>query len=127
MKLFILIFMLFCHIVDDYYLQGLLAQLKQKSWWKENYPNKMYQYDYLIALIEHSFSWAFMIMLPIFVVMYKTDNYRPLFYCLAILLNMVVHSIIDHLKANCKKFGLLVDQLLHIIQIVITWLVYIIT
>ena len=26
------------HIVDDYYLQGILAKMKQKSWWKEVAP-----------------------------------------------------------------------------------------
>lgn len=57
--------MLFCHIVDDYYLQGILASMKQKKWWQENAPDKLYEYDYLIALLMHGFSWAFMIMLPI--------------------------------------------------------------
>ena len=65
MKIFILIVMLFFHIVDDYYLQGILAKMKQKKWWKENANNKKYKYDYIVALICHSFSWAFMIMLPI--------------------------------------------------------------
>ena len=40
MKLFILLCMIFCHIIDDYYLQGILASMKQKSWWKNNYPDK---------------------------------------------------------------------------------------
>ena len=33
-KLFVLLAMVFCHIVDDYYLQaiGPLASMKQKSW-----------------------------------------------------------------------------------------------
>ena len=31
--LFILIpIMIFCHVVDDYYLQGWLASAKQKKW-----------------------------------------------------------------------------------------------
>jgi len=24
--------MLFCHVIDDYFLQGCLASLKQKAW-----------------------------------------------------------------------------------------------
>lgn len=31
MKLFVLFSMFFLHIVDDYYLQGILAKMKQKS------------------------------------------------------------------------------------------------
>ena len=71
MKIIILLIMLFLHIVDDYYLQGILTKLKQKSWWEENAPNKLYKHDYIIALIEHAFSWTFMIMLP-FTIMYVT-------------------------------------------------------
>ena len=32
MEIFMLISMLFCHIIDDYCLQGILASMKQKSW-----------------------------------------------------------------------------------------------
>lgn len=46
-KIFILFTMIFCHIVDDYYLQGWLASAKQKSWWEKNAPEKLYKYDYL--------------------------------------------------------------------------------
>lgn len=31
LKIILLLGMLFCHIVDDYYLQGWLASAKQKS------------------------------------------------------------------------------------------------
>ena len=63
MELFVLLSMIFCHIVDDYYLQGWLASAKQKSWWEQNAPQKLYQQDYLMALLVHSFSWTFMVML----------------------------------------------------------------
>lgn len=64
-KAFIVLWMIFFHIVDDYYLQGWLASAKQKKWWEENAPQPLYKYDYIWALLMHSFSWAFMIMLPI--------------------------------------------------------------
>jgi len=64
---FILLAMIFCHIIDDYCLQqGCLSKLKQKKFWEENAPQKMYRYDYIVALIIHAFSWTFMMMLPIF-------------------------------------------------------------
>ena len=37
-NIFIVLCMIFCHIVDDYYLQGWLASAKQKVFWKENAP-----------------------------------------------------------------------------------------
>ena len=67
-NIFIVMLMIFMHIVDDYYLQGWLASAKQKKYWEENAPEKLYRSDYIWALIMHSFSWAFMIMLPIAVV-----------------------------------------------------------
>ena len=45
----ILILMLFAHIVDDYYLQGWLASVKQKKWWEKNAPDKLYKFDYFIT------------------------------------------------------------------------------
>ena len=63
LKIILLLGMLFCHIVDDYYLQGWLASAKQKSWWKDNAPDELYKNDYIMALCEHAFSWTFMNML----------------------------------------------------------------
>lgn len=42
--------MIFSHIIDDYYLQGWMASAKQKSWWEQNAPDKLYKYDYLVVL-----------------------------------------------------------------------------
>ena len=131
MKLLILMSMIFLHIVDDYYLQGILAKMKQKSWRKENAPDKLYRYDYIVALIEHSFSWTFMTMLPITVCMIF---YRDLLdaevswpaWCLFLLLNMVFHSIVDHAKANRRSINLVQDQLVHFLQIVATWLFFVV-
>lgn len=61
---FVLASMLFMHVVDDYYLQGILANLKQRSYWEEHAPDSMYRYDYLVGLLMHSLSWSFCIILP---------------------------------------------------------------
>ena len=59
-----IILMIFMHIVDDYYLQGILASMKQRLWWKQRASEPTYRYDYIWALLMHAFSWTFMIMLP---------------------------------------------------------------
>ena len=123
MKLIILLTMLFLHIVDDYYLQGILAKMKQKSWWKENAPDELYKNDYKIALLEHAFSWTFMIMLPITVTMIIQNNYINTIYITCFIMNWILHTVIDHLKANKKTINLVVDQSCHILQIVVTWIV----
>ena len=114
---FMILWMVFFHIVDDFYLQGWLSQAKQKKYWQENAPEEMYKFDYIWALIMHSFSWTFMIMLPIvFVKMLYIDvGFLKLFA-----INLVIHAITDDLKANRKKINLWEDQLIHIIQIVTT-------
>lgn len=110
--------MIFCHIVDDYYLQGILASMKQKGWWQkqESYCDK-YKHDYKVALLMHAFSWAFMIMLPLLIA------YSFKFHWLVSIIfgvNVLVHAIVDNLKANKKKINLVIDQTIHIVQIIIT-------
>ena len=126
MKLILLIFMIFCHIVDDYYLQGWLAQAKQKDWWKKNAPDQLYKYDYIIALIMHGFSWSFVIMLPILAYFhyFTLDEYR--LYLLLFHFNIIIHIIVDNMKANLKKINLIQDQIIHLCQIIITWIICVI-
>ena len=122
----LLLSMIFCHIVDDYYLQvGILSNLKQKSWWKDNAPDDMYKNDYIVGLLMHSFSWAFMVMLPISVYMLLHGIELNGNYIIPYLLNMVIHAIVDDLKANKKKLNLMQDQSIHLVQIVITWIIFI--
>ncbi len=121
MKLFILFVMIFAHIVDDYYLQGILASLKQKSWWENQKSYKpMYKYDYIVALIMHAFSWSFMISLPILYFGFTK------WIAVAIILNTIIHGIVDDLKANKHKINLIVDQSIHIVQIIITWILFVV-
>ena len=110
--------MIFLHIVDDYVLQGILAQMKQKKFWEDNAPDEKYKYDYIWALIMHSFSWTFMIMLPLAL---SGGSITPLFYFFFVT-NMLVHGFTDDLKANRFKINLWQDQLIHMAQILITFL-----
>lgn len=122
MNIFILICMLFAHIVDDYYLQGILASMKQKAWWKKQESYKdLYKYDYIVALIMHSFSWAFMVMMPIAFVMSFTIT---IWFVAALLINTVIHCIVDNLKANKMKINLVADQSIHVGQIIVTFVVF---
>ena len=118
--MFVLLSMIFCHIVDDYYLQGLLASLKQKSWWEKNAPDKLYKNDYIMALLILSLSWSFMVMLPLAI--YNNFNVGWLFTVIFII-NALVHGIVDNIKANVKKINLIQDQTIHIIQIVLTFVI----
>ena len=117
---FVLASMLFMHVVDDYYLQGILANLKQRSYWEEHAPDLMYRYDYLVALLMHSLSWSFCIMLPTVALrgFAWTADVTALFT-----FNIVVHAVVDDAKANRRKINLITDQAIHLVQILMTFFV----
>lgn len=115
--LFVVLAMIFCHIFADFNLQGKMGDWKQKSWWEKNAPDPKYKCDYLMILTLHSFSWAFATMFPLAVYFgFKISDYFVLF----VLVNSVVHGIVDHLKANSLKINLIVDQVIHLLQIGVT-------
>lgn len=117
---FVLASMLFMHVVDDYYLQGILANLKRRSYWEEHAPDLMYRYDYLVALLMHSLSWSFCIMLPTVALRGFAWNadVTALFT-----FNIVVHAVVDDAKANRRKINLITDQAIHLVQILMTFFV----
>lgn len=115
---FILVLMVFLHIVDDYYLQGILCQMKQRSWWAKNALDDLYRYDWIIAMAMHAFSWAFMIMLPWAI---RCGFQLNSVYFTLLILNAIAHFWADSLKANYKVFNLIADQSIHLFQIILTW------
>ena len=120
----ILVLMLFAHLVDDYYLQGWLASAKQKKWWAQNAPDKLYKRDYIMALVCHALSWSIMTFLPILI--YSLCNHIDLnWFYLALPINLIIHAVVDDLKANKLKINLIIDQSIHFIQIIATWLPFI--
>jgi len=120
-SIFVVMLMLFCHVVADYNLQGWLAQAKQKEYWETNAPDKLYAKDYICALLMHSISWAFMIMLPI--ALYLDFNVNMTFV-LVFVINTLLHMWCDDLKANKKRINLWHDQILHIGQIAYTAMIF---
>ena len=120
---FILAAMIFLHIIDDYVLQApCLCDLKQKSFWEKNAPAKLYENDYLCALLMHGLSWSFMIILPIAVAINFNVDIN---FFLVFIINAVFHAAVDDLKANKFRINLWQDQLTHIGQIVVTFVLYI--
>ena len=116
-NVFIILCMIFCHIIADYNLQGWLVSAKQKSYWEKNAPDEMYKHDYICASVMHSFSWTFMNMLPL---MYAVDFKVDSFLLFLFVINILMHAIVDDLKANDKCINLWQDQLIHMCQIAMT-------
>lgn len=121
-KFFLLALMLFLHVFADFHLQGILANMKQISWWKEQVDSKdfwIYKHDWAVALLAHSFEWAFIIMFPVFLV-YGLG----ILAAVILVLNTTIHFICDNIKCNNKTINLVADQTVHIGQIIFTWLVF---
>ncbi len=114
----ILLLMMLFHIIDDFVLQSAsLGKLKQRDWWKQNAPDKLYENDYKAALCIHALSWAIMIHLPL---MFSVKGWL---LGISVLINGAIHYIVDDLKANKHKLNLSQDQAIHFLQIFITHLI----
>lgn len=119
--------MLLCHIIDDFVLQTKFSYLKQKSWWikacqEDNLPIEKYKNDYKMAVFEHSLEWSIVIIIPVMLFY----NVSSIALATIILINTIIHYIVDNAKANQLRLNLIQDQILHFLQIIITFLALII-
>ena len=126
MFLFIFLCMLFCHIVDDYYLQGVLAKMKQISWWREQTNDPLYQNDWLPALIAHGISWSFMISLPCNIYLFINRPDSIYLFSIMFVFNAYLHCKVDNDKCNKHEINLITDQCMHLFQICVTFFVFLI-
>lgn len=129
-KVFILVMMVALHILEDFHLQGILASMKQKSWWKKecgklgiDFDSSKYKNDYIVALVAHSLENSIFVMLPVIIdnlVTTITVNPYNSFYILwavTIILNTVAHAVIDNQKCNKNSINLVSDQIKHLLLI----------
>lgn len=115
-----LLCMIYLHLLDDYKIQGWLADGKNKYWWQKNCQNKKYSKDYIIALLEHSFMNTFFVHIPVYLFLYNNIN----ILVISVMIGIIFHAIVDDLKANKHKINLIQDQMLHIIYIIVIWFIF---
>ena len=119
----IVVLTLFLHFISDFNLQrgAKLHDMKQRAWWKAQLEKldktdaRKYRYDWVCALLIHSFMWSAITFAP---VLWMTESGLGIAICLAT--NTGLHAYIDHAKANELALSLVEDQLLHIVQIGMT-------
>jgi hypothetical protein len=75
-----------------------------------------------MALMEHAFSWTFMIHVPVIA---AGSNIPLSMLLLTFAINWSIHAIVDDLKANKKAINLIQDQSIHLVQIILTWGIYV--
>lgn len=124
----VLMAMIFLHVFADYNLQGIMASMKQKSWWRKQYQEIdtcMYATDYRFALAAHAFEWSFVVMIPCAISSWFCEWWLiTILYLVLLLSNTALHIYFDDLKANKKRINLGADQVFHILQILTTWAVW---
>ena len=129
--------MLLAHIIEDFHLQGRMADMKQRRWWEDAIWSSVqhltfmedrnaefrrqigqYRYDYLSVLILHGFEWAICVSIPVF---FYTGFEPSAAYMIAMIIMAFAHSLVDHLKCNMFEINLVYDQAIHIAQVVALW------
>ena len=110
------------HLIADYCLQGCLANMKQKSWWEEQFEKfnvdekhrELYKDDWEVGLYCHAMMWSIVTFIPLIFLVNTTT------FSMIIVTNMFIHKVTDDLKANEKIFSLFNDQVIHFLQVMIT-------
>jgi len=115
--------MLLLHFIADYTLQGCLADLKQRKWWRDKIKSDevwdKYKDDYKIALLSHGMYWSLIVCLPLLMA-------GGWVYSVNAAVHGLVHTGIDDMKANRLSINLKEDQLLHVVQLVLIWTAWLI-
>jgi len=121
-SLFTFLAMLCCHVISDFILQNdFLATYKQKKNWEEYIAkNKNYKYDYLVVLFTHAFIWSFITFFPIYLALDHIN--KGFIFGAIVFINMMVHAFVDDQKCNKLTINLLVDQICHMLQIILTFI-----
>ncbi len=111
--------MILGHLIADHTLQqGWLWQAKRKDYWADK--GDKFRHDYIAALACHCAMWGILVFLPL---TFFSEE-LGLFW-LALPINIAIHYVVDDLKANRKAINLWQDQLIHLIQILATWVLWV--
>ena len=105
--------MVLLHVMEDFHIQGRMADMKQKAFWKPY--GEMYARDHIPVLLLHGFEWSMFVSLPILITSWSSVSAG---FMAVVVANGLIHSLVDHLKCNSLKLSLVQDQAIHITQIV---------
>lgn len=137
------------HVFADFWFQIAchLNEFKDKFWWrrlldkeiktiqswdrpereKKFFINKVqtkYNSDYKIAMLLHSFSWSVITFMPVFIMYSGHLGWGDWQAGVIIGINAMIHYWVDDRKCNLRSINLVQDQVLHLLQIGITLLIF---
>lgn len=132
----IILLTVLAHIVEDFHLQGIMASMKQKSWWSEQFakvsaeqpdremPDIMRKYgkDYIVVLILHGIEWSICVSLPALVLGDISTSWHMA--VVTVVAMGLIHAMVDDMKANARFINLWQDQLIHMAQLAVMLAIY---
>ena len=148
MTVITLLMMVLMHIIEDFHLQGKMGDMKQKMWWEakswesvqeltfmndrlDQHKRNLEKYgrDYIPVLLLHGFEWSMFIHMPILAARVIADGWAfsdvfLVLFTASVLVHAAVHVIVDHQKANRLLINLIMDQTIHMLQIVVTYVIF---
>lgn len=119
LKIMVLFCMIFCHIIGYFRLLGFFGKVKKGLWWGDE---DKYKNDRMVVLLEHGFSWSFIMHLPIFVLALISGNGLVMQVLpISIIAQAIAHSCFSNEKDNSQINSLLEDQVLHFVLTIGAW------
>lgn len=109
----VLLLMVAMHVIEDFHLQGRMADMKQRAWWSQ-YPER-YSRDWMPVILLHGMEWSVLVSLPLLLL---TGLDAGWWFAAMVAVNGLVHAGVDHLKANSLRIDLIQDQTVHMVQMV---------
>jgi len=110
MMTIVLLAMMFCSLIHDFYLPDLLLKLKEV---------------YRIGLIISGFTWTCIVSIPlIFHINYCDWTYDEKIFLVIFVVTWIIHIVIDDISKIRNKFGITITQLTRLAQVILLWLVY---
>ena len=114
-KIFAMLLMIVGHCIGDYVLQtDFLAKGKSPKFWAETKDKA----GWIPVLLAHSAIWAACVMLPLLLLVWPAIG-LPFLICFVA--NIAIHFFVDWLKCVGKS-NMLIDQGIHLVQIIVTFL-----
>ena len=107
------------NVIEDFHMQGIMAQMKQKAYWCE-YHGK-YTNDWVPVMLLHGVEWATIVSIPCMLVSWFDVS---VWFIVVVVVMGLVHAYVDHLKANKFSINLIQDQAIHMVQLVAILLAY---
>lgn len=80
-----------------------------------------YRNDHAMVLFLHGLEWSLLMMLPI--IIYDGWNASGILFAVMIG-NALIHAYIDDLKCNRMRITLTEDQMMHLVQVAVTFMIF---